>query len=389
MNKILYLIKDFFQRSPNLTSLGISSGVSNVIGGIFWFYIASLLGTELYGEVSYLLSIAIIGSTLSMLGSTNTIIVYSAKKVKIQSTVFLIVLISSMISAFILFIFFTENFGISIFIIGYAFFALFTSDLIGKKLFIKYSKFVISQKILQVCLSILLYYFLGINGIVVGIGISFIPFGLLLIKEFRKNEINFPLLKSHSGFMANNYFLDINRSLEGSIDKIILAPILGFALLGNFQLGVQILSVLTILPVIVFQYTLPNDASGNSVVRIKKVVILLSVLIAILAIILSPILLPIIFPEFIEAVTVIQVMSLAIIPFTVTTTFTSKFLGLGKSRLVLIGSVIFLIIQIPGIILLGAFFGVVGAAVSILAGRIGESIYCVIINKSISDKYKN
>jgi len=150
MTNFFYFIKDFFQRSPSLTSLGVSSGISNVIGGLFWFYMASLLGTELYGEVSYLLSIAIIGSTLSLLGSTNTIIVYSAKKIKIQSTIFLIITISSMISAFILFIFFTENFGISIFIIGYVLFALFTSDLIGRKLFITYSKIVILQKILQV-----------------------------------------------------------------------------------------------------------------------------------------------------------------------------------------------------------------------------------------------
>jgi O-antigen/teichoic acid export membrane protein len=385
MTNFFYFIKDFFQRSPSLTSLGVSSGISNVIGGLFWFYMASLLGTELYGEVSYLLSIAIIGSTLSLLGSTNTIIVYSAKKIKIQSTIFLIITISSMISAFILFIFFTENFGISIFIIGYVLFALFTSDLIGRKLFITYSKIVILQKILQVGLSILLYNFLGVNGLILGIGISFIPFGLLLIKEFRKNEINFPLLKSHSGFMAHNYFLSINRSLEGSIDKIILAPILGFALLGNFQLSVQILSILTILPVIVFQYTLPNDASGHSVIRIKKIVILLSVFLAILTIVLSPILLPIIFPEFVDSINAIQIMSLAIIPFTITTTYTSKFLGLGKSKFVLIGSGIFLIIQIPGIILLGTFFGVIGAAVSILIGRMGESLYCVIINKYISD----
>lgn len=386
MIKIFHSIKNFFKNSPNLTSLGISSGISNLIGGIFWFYIASILGTELYGEVSYLLSIAIIGSTISLLGSTNTIIVYTAKKIKIQSSIFLVAIVSALVSASILFVLFSESFGISIFVIGYVTFALITSDFLGKKFFVRYSKFIVSQKICQVVLSILLYYILGVNGIILGIGLSFIPFGLFILKEFKISEINFSLLKTHSGFMANNYFLDINRSLEGSIDKIILAPIIGFSLLGNFQLGVQFLSILTILPVVVFQYTLPNDASGTSVLRVKKIVIVFSILLAFLSFILCPLLLPLVFPEYVEAIIVIQIMSLAIIPFTITTTFTSKFLGFEKSRYVLIGSGIFLIIQISGIILLGTYFGIIGAAISILIGRIGETVYYFVVDKLQSNK---
>lgn len=389
MTNILRLIKDLFLNSPNLTSLGISSGISNLIGAVFWFYIASLLGTELYGQVSYFISIALIGSTVSLLGSANTLVVYSAKKIKIQSTIFLITIIFSLIISVILFIFFEENLGISIFVVGFVIFSLFVSDLTGRKLFIKYSKIIISQKILQVCLSILLYYIVGINGIILGIGISFIPFGLLLIKEFKIQEIDFSLLKTHYGFMSNNYFLDISRTLEGSVDKILLLPILGFSLLGNFQLGVQFLSVLTIIPVVVFQYTLPNDATGHSVVKIKKYLILISILLPVITIILSPILLPIIFPEFNEAIPTIQIMSLAIIPFTITSTYVSKFLGLRKSKYVLMGSGIFLLIQIPGIILLGTFFGIIGAAISILVGRVGESVYYVITDKLISKKFTN
>lgn len=389
MTNIFRFLKDLFQSSPNLTSLGISSGISNAIGGIFWFYIASLLGTELYGEVSYFIAIALLASTVSLLGSPNTVIVCSAKKIKIQSTIFLIVTIFAIISSIIVFVFFEENFGISIFIIGYIIFTLFTSDLLGRKLFIKYSKIIISQKLLQVSLSIFLYYIFGIDGIILGIGLSFIPFGLIILKEFRIKDINFSLLKTQSGFMANNYFLDITKSLEGSIDKIILLPILGFSLLGNFQLGAQFLSILTILPVIVFQYTLPHDATGNSVKRIKKIIILISILLAILTIFLSPILLPIVFPEFTEAVITLQILGLTIIPFTITSTYVSKLLGMKKSKFVLFGSGIFLLIQIPGIIIMGMYFGLVGATVSILIGRVVESIYYYIINKLIFQNIDN
>ncbi len=53
------------------------------------------------------------------------------------------------------------------------------------------------------------------------------------------------------------------------------------------------------------------------------------------------------------------------------------------------GSGIFLLIQIPGIILLGTFFGIIGAAISILVGRVGESVYYVITDKLISKKFTN
>jgi O-antigen/teichoic acid export membrane protein len=389
MTNILCLIKNLFLRSPNLTSLGTASGISNTIGGLFWFYIASLLGTELYGEVSYFISIAIVVSTVSLLGSANTIIVCSAKKIKLQSTIFIVVTLSAIISSIIIFIFFEQNFGISIFIIGFIIFTILTSDLLGRKLFIKYSKIVISQKFLQVGLSILLYYIFGINGIILGIGISFIPFGLLFLKEFRIKDVDFSLLKTHSGFMANNYFLDITKTLEGSIDKIILLPIIGFSLLGNFQLGIQFLSILTILPIIVFQYTLPHDATGNSVEKIKKIIIIISILLSILAVFLSPILLPIIFPEFTESIIILQILSLALIPVTITSTYVSKFLGMKKSKFVLLGSGIFLLIQIPGIIIFGMYFGLLGATVSILAGRIGESIYYYMINRLIFQNIDN
>ena len=76
---------------------------------------------------------------------------------------------------------------------------------------------------------------------------------------------------------------------------------LGFVLLGNYQIGLQVLSVLTLLPGVIYNYTVPHDASGNSNKKLKIIGVLFSIFLVIPAIILSPTVIPIVLPEFTES----------------------------------------------------------------------------------------
>ena len=373
-------LKEFSAKFKGLSSLGLGVGITNAVGGIFWFYMASLLGTEQYGEVSYLISIGVIASIISLIGSGNTIIVYAAKGVKIQPPMFLLVILSSIITSTVLFFIFINDFSVSLYVIGYAIFMLITSDLLGKKLYKNYSKIIIMQKILMVTLSIGFFYVLGIQGIILGIAISFFPFGFLIYKEFKNTKLDFSLVSSRVGFIFNNYLLDLTNAFNGSLDKLIIAPLLGFALLGNYQLGIQFMAMLHLVPGIIFHYTLAHDATGNQNRSLKKIVILFSVLLAFLSIILAPIVLPVLFPKFIEAIEVIQIMSIAIIPATVITNYISKFLGMAKSKIVIIGSGLYLGVQIPAILILGTIWGVNGAAASIVIATTIHAIYFVLVD---------
>ena len=96
-------IKDLISSQKDLTSLGIVDIVSSAIGAVFWFYIASILGAEQYGKISYFLAIAGIASTVSLLGGPSTLTVYTAKNAKIQSTVYLITICSGIVSSIVLF----------------------------------------------------------------------------------------------------------------------------------------------------------------------------------------------------------------------------------------------------------------------------------------------
>ena len=79
--------------------------------------------------------------------------------------------------------------------IGFVIFTLATSDLIGLKRYKDYSLYLIAQRILMVGLSILFYYVLGPNGVIMGIGISFLLVVPKIYKTLR-NPINLSLYKS-------------------------------------------------------------------------------------------------------------------------------------------------------------------------------------------------
>jgi len=381
MKDILNQFKNIVSRFKDLTSLSIATLVTNGIGGIFWLYMASLLGTEGYGEISYLISIAIISSTLSLAGMTNVLIVYGAKNVKIQSTVFVIGSITSLTTSLIIFFFVAEDITISLYVIGFVIFNLISSDMIGRKLFQKYSKIIIIQKIILVVLAIILYHIIGLQGVILGIAISFLLFSFIFYKRIKEMKIDFSIFKDKYKFTINSYLLDISGAFQGSLDKIIILPILGFSLLGNYQLGLQFISLLYLIPGMLFSYVLSQDASEIPTKIIKRIIISISIIFAILSIILSPIFVPMIFPEFIESVIVIQIMSVSIVPSAIAQSYVSKYLGMAKSKIVIVGAGLFLLVQIISIITLGNVYGLNGAAVSLIISSIVYASYFVIIDR--------
>lgn len=378
-------IKTLLVRFKGLTAMGSAYVISQGISGLFWLFIARLLGTEHYGQVSYYIAIASIATTISFLGAGNILIVYTAKGVKIQPTVYFISLISSAITAIVLFFMFYDV-GVSLFVIGNVALGLVINELLGLRLYKKYAVYLISQKIIAAGLAIGLYYIIGINGVILGIALSFFPSLIRIYQGFKESKIDFSILKSRVGFMINSYMLDISRASNGTIDKIIVAPMLGFALLGNYQLGVQAMSILTLLPSVAFQYFLSHDASGNPNKRLKMITIILSAVLAILGITLSPIVFPVLFPKFNEVIPIVQIMSISIIPGTINLTYISKFIGNEKIRTVFIGSLIFLAVQIITIITLGKIYGVNGVATSFVLAVTLETIYLIIADNFFKKK---
>ncbi len=373
-------IKNIIKKSRNLTILGISDVIIKGISGIFWFYMAVELGTESYGQLSYFISIASIGSTVSLIGSSSTLTVYIAKNVKLQATIYLITLIFGGIVSIILFVVY-QNIGLSIFVIGHIIFTISSSVMLGSKQYSTYARYLITQNLLMVGLSIGLYFLVGWEGVILGIGLSYLPFFIWVYKGFKETKIDFVLLRTKIDFVINNYVMSLASVFSGNVDRLIIFPLLGFTLLGNYALGLQVLAILSIIPANVSRYILPQDASGVKVGRLRNATIVFSVLLAISGIFIAPIIIPNFFPKFTEATEVIQIISISIIPSTITSMYTSKLLGNEKSKIVLIGSVLFISVQSIGIVLLGDYLGINGAAISLVISSTIQSLFLVIMSK--------
>lgn len=365
----------------NISKLGIANVAGSIISAGLWFLIAGMIQAEQYGEISYLLAIGGIIVTICLIGGPQTIMVYSAKKIKLEGTVYFISLISSLISGVILYIF-LQNLEIGIFVIGSVIYNLIISELLGKREYNKYSTIFLIQKILQFALAISFYFVFGKMGIILGIAISLLVTIKYFYETLKENKIDFLLLKSKAGFLTNIYIRDLGRAFNGNIDKIIIGPLLGFALLGNYYLGLQVLSVLSIIPGIITNFIIPEEASGNSTKKIKIITIIGSFFLALLGIFVAPVVLPLYFPEYSHSIELVPVLSLAVIPSTVSSMIMSTFLSDEKSRPILIGYAISTMVLIIGIVILSKDLGALGVAISYVAGQTSNTVFLLIVRFS-------
>jgi len=362
----------------SISQIGAATAGGNAIAAIFWIYMADLMGQEDYGELGYMLSIAGIASTISILGGQWTMSVYTAKGVRIESSLYFISIITSTVSAIILYFLF-ENVGMSVYVISIVIFNLFTAEILGKKRYKTYSKIFFLQKIILVTLAILLYYILGAEGVLLAYGISYLVFTSRIISALRNHEFNFGLLRQRFKFWMFNYIIQLSNSARAQIDILLIGPLFGFALVGNYFLGLQVLGLFLILPLIIFKYTLPQDSSGSSTKQIKIITVATSIGFALLGIFVAPEVIPLVLPEYTDTVELIPLLSLAIIPRTVTTMLMSGFLGKENNIHLLVGNLIAFSIIVSGILYLPEYFDIVGLAIAYVLSVTIQTIYLLIV----------
>ena len=376
----------FLEKIKDVGKISVGDTVGSGLGAIFWFYLASQIEPEQYGEIQWIIGIASAISYIALFGSQNTIIVFAAKNLKIQSTLYFISLISSLVLSTSVVIFFPSFYQIDVGIILFAYVinTLAIGDLLGRKLYSTYSKYVILQKCLTVILGISFFHVFGYESIIFALGFSYLFYLKRIIKNFQEMKIDFSLLKPRLGFIVNNYFLFLSAGFHGQIDKILVAPILGFVVLGNFSLGMQFIAVMSIFSGMIFKYLLAQDASNVENNRLKFYSVICSVIISLLGIVFLPMIIEVLFPKYIIVINAIQIMSIHIIPYSIAVIFESKLLGALKTKYVLVGRLTGLGVMIIGMITLGSVFDIVGIAISLILSSITLCIIFMIGIKKLA-----
>ena len=351
-----------------ILAIGSADTVGSGISAIFWFYLASQIEPESFGELQWFLGIAAVTSTVALFGSLNVITIHNAKKIQLQSTYNFISLLSSLILSTVVIILFPSFFQIDIGIIIFAYVinTLAVGSLLGNRLYSSYSKYTLIQKCLTLGLGIPFLYFFGYESIILALSLSYVFYIKKIIQNFREMKINLSLIKPRIGFILNNYGISLIHGFHGQIDKIIVAPLLGFVILGNYSLALQIMAMMLIFSNVLYKYFIPNDAAGVSNSRIKIYSILGSVLIALFGIIVLPFLIPALFPKFTVILEVIPYVSIYVISYTIAQILESNLLGKLRSKHILIGDISSLSFMVVRTITLAPILGIIGVGICLV-----------------------
>ena len=361
----------------SISQIGISDIIGSGITAFFWFYLATLLDVEAYGELHYFIAIAGFAYIISMVGTRDVVTVYVSKKIKITPILFLLSLSAGTVTAVVILGFF---YRIDVAFLALAFIIndLAMGYILGKKLFNSYAKYIITQKTLTLALGLGFFYIFGVEGIIFALALSYIHFTIFIFRGFREEKINSPLLASRSRFIITNYSLNLFGGFRNHLDKIIIAPILGLTLLGNYALALQIWAILILFSNIIFRYILTHDASGNPNKRLKLFTFFSSIAIAIFGITILPLIIPEFFPKYTGTVNAIQIMSICVIPATVGQIYTSKLLGAEKSRTLIFARTISASSFLIAMLLLGLTYGITGVAAAFVLSSTLQAAYLAI-----------
>ena len=362
--------------------------LGNLLGaaatGAFWLLLALIQNADEYGKTNYEISIASLAASAALLGLNTTVTTYVAKgstKINVQANQ--LILISSGIAAMIVAFF---NWILGFFVIGMAFWMMSTYELLGRKMYKQYALVNIGARASQLFVSILLYYFLGITGIAIGFIISFLIFSqryFISTKEFSRD---FSEVKNKIKFSLNIYSFNMSNAFLLYFDKLIIAPLFGYAVLGYYQLGFQFLLFLGMIPISFYQYLIPEESSGLKKSRVRFLGLLVSIGLTAILFLSSPWILQYLFPHYMASLDSMRIMSIGIIPMMIVWTLNSKFLNVGDTKYVLFGSAIYLTIQIGLIFYLGSTMNVIGLALAVVLALIAQASFLFISDKHLQQK---
>ncbi len=365
------------KKLKELSQIGSADIIGNAITAFFWLFLSSQIPPDQYGELFYFIGIVATASAFVLFGNQNTLIVYVSKKIQIESTLYFISLMLGVAASFIIMILFYRVDAIFL-LFGYIINTLAIGQLLGNKSFSLYSKYMLLQKGLTLSLGILFFIIFGSEGILYALALSYIFFIIVIFRKFRDTKINFRLLKNRSTFIVNNYAIDILTKINAHLNKFIIVPLLGFTILGNFSLSLQIVNIGMIFTMIVFKYTISHDAQGQENKKLKKLAVIISIIIALFGMFIAPYVIPIFFPQYIEAIDAIRIISFSLIPMTITSTYSSKLLGREKNKRIVLSKIVSISTFIVSILILGPFYGIIGLAFSYLLAMIAESSSLII-----------
>lgn len=365
--------------------------VSNLLGaaitGGFWLLLATVQTPKEYGTTNYGTAIASFSSFVVLLGLNTVVTTYLAKgSTKINIETNQLVFISSIFGAVVISILYDWMLGL--FVVGMAFWMMSLYEALGKKLYKQFALINIGARSLQLALSIILFFVIGVPGVVIGFVISYFLFSYRYFGTIRYfNFRQFSEVKGLMKFASHSYSFNMANAFFMYFDKLIIVPLFGVAVLGFYQFGFQFLMFLGMVPVSFYQYLLPEQSSSTGSAKMTNLHIfgfLLSLALAGLLFMLSPWIVNTLFPKFVDAIVVLRILSVGIVPMMVVWNLNSRFVALNQTRNVVIGSAIYIIVQISLMLELGYSMGAQGLAIATVLALVSQAVFLFLSSRYLT-----
>jgi O-antigen/teichoic acid export membrane protein len=378
--KLLKRFSAFLGLEKGLAYVTVGNVISTGLGAVLWFMLAAITSAEDYGNLNYYISIATITTAFGVLGFDSTLTTFLAKgmtKMKSESCT-LVMLVGIIISLTL----YLTSFSLSVIMIflGMAFFTLSTAETLGRHLYKEFMLILIIQRVVTLVAVPILLLTYGVDGALYGFALSYFPLSYRFIAALKKFELRFPLIKQNKKFFFHSYAVGVSRTAAHFSDKLFIMPFYGSVLLGHYQFGIQVLTVIALLPIILYNFLLPQESSGNIKNR-KKLLVLgtgFSLVLTTILIITIPYFVSVFFPQFEDAILSTQILLLAGTPMTLVSILSAVFFGENKSFPVFLSSGLFLAIQYGLIIGLGDLYGLEGLAISTVTAYVIQ-VMCMIL----------
>jgi O-antigen/teichoic acid export membrane protein len=322
----------------------VANIIASALNAVLWLIFAGILLPSQYGLVNFSIAIAAIGAVIGAFGINTLSITNIAKNQAILAGIYTLAFIISVVTSIAL-VLLTGSILVGILSFSLVSFSISSSFPLGKSRYKDYMKMLVGQRALLILLCLILYFTFGLEGILAGYSASLLLYSYKYFVLLIGSRFTFTgVTKRDISFAFHSFFMNFAQSSNLFIDKIIIAPLFGFYLLGLYQISTQFLMVLAIIPSSLFLYLLPKDSVGRSNRRIGIYALAFSALFSVILFFTCDFILLAFFPKYIEASPIIKVVAFGAIPMTSIATSNSKLLGMEKSLNVFIGSVIFLII---------------------------------------------
>lgn len=381
------------KRETGLIHVSVGNIVSAILGAALWLIIARVLDVASYGTLNYLMAIATLSSAIGLFGVNTLLTIHAGKIPNLKRQAFNFGFISSVGLAAVAFVL-TMRWEVAVFVIGEIAFVLTGCAYLGERRYKRFAVLMISQKAVQTAVVIALIVVISssysssnnnsrIDGILLGYGVSAAAFGIPVFASLAKFSFSFTEIRTKLKLSFHSYSMEMARIVAVWSDKIIITPLFGYVILGNYQIGSQFLVFLGTIPLILYNYLLPQLSHGSKNAFVEVFAVGFAALLALAFVLTVPWLIGTFFAKYAEAIPTVQVMVLGIIPWSVTSVVTSKLLAAEQSTPVLLASAIFIVTQYVLIVTLGNAFGLWGLGLATLLAFTIESAFLILAHRHV------